>query len=283
MSRIAYVNGSYVPAADACVHIDDRGYQFGDSVYEVVAVRRGKIIDLDPHLDRLWRSMGELAMAAPMARGPMRLVLKEVMQQNRIKDGILYIQVTRGVAARDHAFPATSVPSLVITGRRLDYNKVRARAEKGVAASSQPDMRWQRCDIKSTSLLPNVLAKQAAREAGGFEALMVDEDGYVTEGSSTNIWIVTRDGKLMTRSTSDNILAGITRARVKAIAEGLQMTVVEDRFTLDDAKHAKEVFLTSTTSCATPIIELDGEKIGDGTPGPVAERLVESYFSFTDG
>lgn len=282
MSRIAYVNGAYVPTTDAFVHINDRGYQFADGVYEGITVRNSDMIDLEPHLDRLWRSMRELKMDEPMARGPMRLVLKELIRRNRISDGFLYIQITRGEAVRDHAFPAFSVPSFVATCRRLDLNGVRARAAKGVAASTQPDIRWGRCDIKSTSLLPNILAKQAAKEAGGFEAVLVDENGYVTEGSSTNMWIVTKDGKLKTRATNDNILAGITRARVKTIAEGLQMPIEECSFTVEEALEAQEMFQTSSTSCATPIIALDGKQIGDGTPGPVAKRLVDAYFDFMD-
>ncbi len=282
MSRIVYVNGSYVPTSEAYVHINDRGYQFADGVYEGVSVRGGKTIDLEPHLDRLWRSMTELDMSAPMGRAPMRLVLKEVIRRNRVADGFLYLQVTRGEAVRDHAFPEVSIPSFVVTCRRLSFDAVRARAAKGVAASTQPDIRWGRCDIKSTSLLPNILAKQAAREAGAFEAVLVDKDGFVTEGSSTNIWIVTKDGKLQTRTIEDNILAGITRARVKTIAEGLQMAVEEGRFTVEDAKDAQEMFFTSSTSCAMPIVELDGQKIGDGTPGPVAQRLIDAYFSYTD-
>lgn len=280
MSRVAYVNGAYVPTTDALVHINDRGYQFADGVYEGVTVHKGNMIDLEPHLDRLWRSMNELKMAEPMARAPMRLVLQELIRRNRIKDGFLYIQVTRGEAVRDHAFPAFSVPSFVATCKRLDLSGVRARAGKGVAASTQPDIRWGRCDVKSTSLLPNILAKQAAKEAGGFEAVLVDENGMVTEGSSTNIWIVTKDGKLKTRTTNDNILAGITRARVKTIAEGLQIAVKEEAFSVEEALAATEMFLTSSTSCATPIVELDGKKIGDGTPGPVAGRLVDAYFDF---
>lgn len=282
MSRVAYVNGSYVPMADAYVHINDRGYQFADGVYEGITVSKGKMIDLEPHLDRLWRSMRELDMDAPMQRGPMRLVLAELIRRNRVSDGFLYLQVTRGEAVRDHAFPAFSVPSFVATCRRLNLNAVKTRANKGVSASTQPDIRWGRCDVKSISLLPNILAKQAAREAGGFEAVLVDAGGFVTEGSSTNMWIVTQDGTLKTRPTEDNILAGITRARVKTIAEHLQIPVREESFTVEEALAAKEMFLTSSTSCALPITALDGKKIGDGTPGPIAKRLINAYFDFMD-
>ena len=283
MSRVAYVNGAYVPTADAFVHINDRGYQFADAVYEGVTVRRGKMIDAEPHLDRLWRSMGELRMAEPMSRGPMRLVLKELIHRNRISDGFLYIQVSRGEAVRDHAFPAEAISSLVATCRRLDLESIRKRANKGVAASSQPDIRWGRCDIKSTALLPNILAKQAAREAGAFEAVLVDANGHITEGSSTNVWIVDANGKLKTRTTKDNILRGITRMRVTDISASLQLPVVEESFTVEEAQAAQEMFITSATTCATPIVELDGKKIGDGTPGPVAKRLMEAYFDFMDG
>lgn len=282
MSRVAYVNGAYVPTSEAYVHINDRGYQFADGVYEGVSVRRGKLIDLQPHLDRLWRSMDELAMLSPMQRGPMTVVFNEVVRRNRIKDGFLYVQVTRGVAVRDHAFPDYAEPALVVTCRRLDFDAVRKRTLSGISGSTQPDIRWGRCDVKSTSLLPNILAKQAAREEGAFEAVLVDAEGFITEGSSTNMWIV-KDGRLVTRSIEDNILSGITRMRVKDIAAKLQISIEERAFSVEDALNADEMFLTSSTSCAMPIVELDGHKIGDGTPGPVAQRLVDAYFNFTDG
>lgn len=282
MSRIAYVNGAYVPMTQAVVHINDRGYQFADGVYEGVSVRRGKLIDLEPHLDRLWRSMRELKMHEPMGRRAISFVFSEVVRRNRISDGFLYVQITRGVAPRDHAFPTDPImPALVVTCKRLSFDGVRERAEKGVKASLQPDQRWARCDVKSTSLLPNILAKQAAREADAFEAVMYDENHMVTEGSSTNIWMV-KASKLITRSTNDNILAGITRMRVKDLAEKLQLSMEERAFSIEEAKNADEMFLTSSTSCAMPIVALDGQKIGDGTPGPVAKRLIEAYFSYTD-
>ncbi|WP_262691914.1 D-amino-acid transaminase [Kordiimonas aestuarii] len=278
MSRISYVNGAYVPHRDAAVHIDDRGYQFADAVYEGVTVRHGRMVDLEPHLERLWRSMGELRIAPPMERGPMRFVFREVIRRNRIENGFLYIQISRGVARRDHAFPTTPThPSLIVTLKRLDVDGVIKRAEKGVKAFAEPDIRWGRCDVKSTSLLPNILAKQAAKEKGGFEAVLVDRDGFVTEGSSTNMWIVKEDGTVQTRATTDNILPGITRATLLKLAGELQIRVVEEAFTLEDARGAAEMFLSSSTGCATPIVELDGHKIGDGTVGPVAKRLVEAY------
>jgi D-alanine transaminase len=282
MSRIAYVNGAYVPHSRAAVHIEDRGYQFGDGFYEVIAVRRGRLIDEGPHLGRLARSLRELQIKAPMGHRALRFILREVVRRNRTRDGLLYMQVTRGVARRDHAFPADVPPALVITCRRFDFTAVIARAAGGVKAISQPDIRWGRCDIKSTSLLPNAMAKQAARQAGAFEALLVDKDGYVTEGSSTNVWMVTPEGTLVTRAVTDNILSGITRATVKVIAEELQMRVEERPFSLEEAKEATELFLTSATSCAMPVVALDGGKIGDGTPGPVATRLMNAYRRYMD-
>jgi len=282
MSRIAYVNGAYVPMDMAFVHIEDRGYQFADGVYEGITVAGGKLVDLEPHLDRLERSLRELQIDMPMGRRAMAIVFKETIGRNRLRDAFLYIQVTRGVAKRDHPFPAEAVPTLVVTARRLDLAAVKARAEVGIKVSSQPDIRWGRCDVKSISLLPNILAKQAAREAGSFEAVLYDEDGHVTEGSSTNIWMVAKNGTLVTRSTGDNILPGITRATLMKIAGELQMKVEERAFTLEEAKSASEMFLTSSTSCAMPIVEFDGAQIGDGTPGATAKRLAEAYWAYID-
>jgi len=282
MSRVAYVNGAYVPMQNAVVHIEDRGYQFADGVYEGITVAGGKLIDLEPHLDRLERSLRELQIDMPMGRRALSVVFKETVRRNRLQDAFLYIQVTRGVAKRDHPFPANAVSALVVTARRLDLNGVKARAEVGIKVSSQPDIRWGRCDVKSIALLPNILAKQAAREAGGFEAVLYDQQGYVTEGSSTNIWMVSADGVLVTRSTDDNILPGITRATLMTIAAELQMKVETRAFTLDESKSAAEMFLTSSTSCAMPIVEFDGTPIGDGTPGTTAKRLAEAYWAYID-
>ncbi len=282
MSRVAYVNGAYVPMDMAFVHIEDRGYQFSDGVYEVVSIRRGKCIDMEPHLDRLWRSMNELQIEEPMARSSMKVVMAETIRRNRLPDAILYIQISRGVARRDHPFPSNTPSSLVMTCRRFNFDAVKERAKTGVKVISQPDNRWGRCDIKSISLLPNVLAKQAARENGGFEAIMVDDKGYVTEGSSTNTWMVSADGKLVTRPTKDNILPGITRAAILSIARELQMPIEERAFTLEEAKTASEMFLTSSTSCAMPITHLDDTTIGTGKPGPIVARLVERYWVMMD-
>lgn len=279
MPRYAYVNGRYVDHRHAQVHIEDRGYQLADGVYEVVGVRDGRLIDEAPHIDRLDRSLGELRIAWPVSRATLGFIIRELMRRNRLRDGLVYIQVTRGVARRDHAFPTAPVrPALVLTTR----NGRRAEADPGpgIAVKSQPDIRWERCDIKTVALLPNVLAKQAARESGAYEAWLVDGEGRVTEGASTNAWIVTRDNELITRQTDSGILAGITRHTLKGLANELQLKLVERPFTLAEARQAKEAFITSATSFVTPVVRVDGEPVGDGKVGPMARRLREEYVRF---
>ncbi len=283
MSRIAYVNGRYVPLRDAFVHIEDRGYQFADGVYEGIAVRKGGPVDRDPHIARLYRSMAELAITPPVAQRAWPFLLNTMIRRNHIRDGFLYIQVTRGVARRDHPFPSESLTSLVITCRPVNFDAVARRARGGVAAITARDERWPRADIKSISLLPNILAKQKAREAGAFEAVLVDGEGLVTEGSSTNIWIV-KDGVAITRSAAFNdqfnILAGITRATLMQVAKTHDIQVKEAAFSVADALKADEMFLTSSTGCVTPIVTLDGTAIGTGTPGPIGLALVEAYMAY---
>jgi len=279
MARYAYVNGRYVDHREAHVHIEDRGYQLSDGVYEVVGVRDGRLIDETPHIDRLDRSLSELRIAWPVSRPVLGFILRELMRRNRLRDGLIYMQVTRGVARRDHAFPSKPVkPALVITTQ----HRKRAEADpgQGVAVKTTPDIRWARCDIKTVALLPNVLAKQAARESGAFEAWMVDAEGRVTEGASTNAWIVTKDDELVTRQTDHGILAGITRHTLKSLAGALQLKLVERPFTLAEAKKAKEAFITSATSFVTPVVKIDGVPVGDGRVGPTARRLREEYVRF---
>lgn len=273
MSRIAYVNGRYVPHGTAAVHVEDRGYQLGDGVYEVCEVRDGRLIDEVRHLERLERSLAELRIRRPLGKVPLGLVVRELVRRNRLTEGIVYLQVTRGVAPRDHAFPAADTPAaLVITAKRISLATRDARAEAGVAVITVPETRWARVDIKSIGLLPNVLAKQAAREAGAFEAWFVDRDGYVTEGSSTNAWIVTPEGVLVTRQADTSILRGITRSVVLDLLPEAQR--FEERpFSLKEALSAREAFLTSATAGVTPVIKIDGQPIGAGTPGPVARSF----------
>ena len=277
MSRVAYVNGQYVPHGHATVHIEDRGYQFADGVYEVWSVFDGKLADFEGHMTRLHRSLNELKIEIPMSAGALGVVLRETIRRNRVRDGIVYLQVTRGTSPRDHAFPAEAAPSVVITAKRIDLSKGRKMAENGAAGVTQPDIRWGRCDIKTVGLLPNVLAKQAAREKGAYECLMYDEMGLITEGSSTNAWIVDENGRLRTRDTQANILRGVTRTAILKLAEAEGIELDERPFSVDEAKRAREVFVTAASSFVMPLVSLDGVKIGDGRPGPIATRLREVY------
>jgi D-alanine transaminase len=277
MSRIAYVNGRYRLHADAVVHVEDRGYQFADGVYEVIAVQRGRMVDEGPHLSRLDRSLSELRIPWPMSRRALRVVLVEVIGRNRIIDsGLVYLQITRGVAPRSHAIPSATASSLVVTARPLPPFD-RDAARKGVAVITIPDIRWKRCDIKTVSLLPNVLGKQQAIDAGAFDAWMIDSDGAVTEGTASNAWIVSAAGELVTRQASSAILNGITRCAVFEIAADQGFRLVERPFTVPEAKSAAEAFQTSTTSLVRPVVRIDDTMIGDGKIGPLTERLLDFY------
>jgi D-alanine transaminase len=278
MSRIAYVNGVYRPHRDAVVHVEDRGYQFADGVYEVWSVFDGRLADFDAHMTRLHRSLTELRIAVPMSRESLTQVLRETVRRNRVRDGIVYLQVTRGTARRDHPFPAEgTAPSVVVTSRAVDVAKAEAAAKKGVAVITQPDIRWGRCDIKTVGLLPNVLAKQAARERGAYEAWMVDEMGLVTEGGSTNAWIVDEHGVLRTRDAQANILRGCTRAALLDLIAETGVAFEERAFTVEEAKRAKEAFFTAAGAWVMPAISIDGARVGDGKPGPLTKILRARY------
>ena len=283
MSRIAYVNGRYVPHRAAQVHVEDRGYQFADGVYEVCEVRGGRLVDERRHMDRLTRSLSELRIAMPMPRNALGVVLRETVARNRVRDGIVYLQVSRGVARRDHAFPAAATqPSIVVTARNHDINKLEQGAGDGIAVISVPDNRWERVDIKSVGLLPNVLAKQAAREAGAKEAWFVDAKGFVTEGSSTNAWIVTRDGAVVTRPADFGILRGITRTVVLEIIAEQGLKLEERPFTMDEAYAAREAFITSATQFVTPVVRIDGKPVGNGAPGLTATALRRDFHRYAE-
>jgi len=278
--RFAYVNGAYVRHGDASVHIEDRGYQFADGVYEVCAVKDGKLLDEDGHFARLERSLAALDIDEPVPMHSLKLIGRHVLRLNRLQDAILYIQISRGVAPRDHAFPKTApAPALVVTAKRLDWAKQDRLAEQGVGLISMADERWARCDIKSTSLLPNVLAKQKAKAEGGFEAMLKDEDGFVTEGSSSTIFIVDADGALVTRALGPEILPGITRETVIKIAADEKIPVIERPFTVADAQTAREVFITSASSFVLPVVQIDQKPVGNGNPGSVATRLRSAYIA----
>ncbi len=281
MGRYAYVNGRFVRHGEACVHVEDRGYQFADGVYEVWAVLDGRLADNAGHMERLERSLGELRIPMPMSQAALSLVLREAIRRNRVREGLVYLQVTRGVAPRDHAFPDPSVtPSLVITAKAVDWAAAEAKAAKGVAVVTTPETRWARCDIKSVALLPNVLAKQAAREKGAAEAWFVDELGLVTEGSSSNAWIVDQHGMLRTRDLNANILRGITRKSLIALIEAEGLELSETPFTPAEAKAAREAFITSASAFVLPVVSVDGAIVGDGRPGPVAKTLRALYLNY---
>ncbi|HEY5082743.1 MAG TPA: D-amino-acid transaminase [Bauldia sp.] len=274
MLRVAYVNGRYVPHAQAAVHVEDRGYQLGDGVYEVCEVSGGRLVDERRHIARLDRSLAELRVRWPMTPAALGVVLREVVRRNRVVDGLVYLQVTRGVAPRDHAFPVAAVsPALVVTAKSIPIASRDARAAEGVAVITVPDNRWARVDIKTIALLPNVLAKQMAHEAGAFEAWFVDREGFVTEGASTNAWIVSADGGLVTRPAETGILRGVTRTVLLDVAAGEGLRLEERRFSVAEALAAREAFLTSATTAVTPIVRIDGKNVGNGRPGPLANRL----------
>ncbi|HQT88485.1 MAG TPA: D-amino-acid transaminase [Acidiphilium sp.] len=272
MSRIAYVNGRYVAHHAAMVSIEDRGYQFGDGVYEVVPIYRSTFIDADLHLARLARSLRELEIPAPMGDAALRSVLMMVARRNRVRDGIVYLQITRGVARRDHAFPARIIPSMVVTARPGPPMPTDIDGWAG-GAITVPDIRWGRCDIKSVNLLPNVLAKQAARRAGVYEAILIGPADQVMEGSSTNVWIVDHDGVLRTRRLDHHILPGCTRAALAGLLAENTISFREDGFDLATLKRAREVFLTSATSLVKPITTIDGQPIGNGAVGTITAQL----------
>lgn len=278
MSRIAYVNGRYLPQPDASVNIEDRGYQFGDGIYEVVHLYRGRTVDEDRHLDRLERSLREIRLPMPMARDALRLVLREVARRNRVTEGLIYMQVTRGVARRDHAFPKVPVPpALVVTVKRIPPYPA-SIDNWGGTAITQPDQRWARCDIKTVNLLPNCLARQAAREQGAIEAVLFDPDtGMVTEGAATSFWIVDEHGVIRTPPLDHSILPGCTRAALLAELAEAGIAVEHRPFSLEEMRRAREAFLTSATSFVKPILRIDGAPVGDGTVGPVARRLFDIF------
>jgi len=263
------------------VHIEDRGYQFADGVYEVIAVVGGRPLDEEPHLARLTRSLAELRIAAPMSNAALRVVIREVIRRNGARDGILYVQITRGVAARDHAFPATARPVLVVTSRRKRPVDPRA-VDAGVAVITIPDIRWQRCDIKSVALLPNVLGKQRAKEDGAFEAWQVDREGNVTEGTSTNAWIVTSDSTVVTRQADSAILNGVTRLAVLDIIRREGYSFVERAFSVAEAKSAPEAFLTSTVLDLLAVVSIDRAAVGSGQPGPLTRKLRQCYLAHAE-
>jgi len=283
VSRIAYVNGRYLPRSDAAVHIEDRGYQFADGVYEVCEVRDGRLIDERRHMERLLRSLSELRIPLPMSLSALSIVMHQVVRRNGVRDGIVYLQITRGVARRDHAFPPPGTrPAVVVTANRIDPEKNERLAADGIAVVTLPDNRWDRVDIKSISLLPNVLAKQAAREQGAREAWFVAADGMVTEGSSSNAWIVTKENEVVTRQADTAILRGITRTVLLDVLKAQDLTLRERPFTVEEALVAREAFITSASQTVMPVVRIDGRPIGNGAPGLLAAALRRDFHEFAE-
>jgi D-alanine transaminase len=283
MPRISYVNGQYVKHADAMVHIEDRGYQFADGVYEVCEIRHGYIVDITRHLDRLDRSLRELRIAAPMSRKALVQVIRETVRRNKVRNGLFYMQVTRGVARRDHVFPAEGIkPSLVVTAKSTDPSVIARKNANGIKAITVPDNRWDRVDIKTVGLLSNAMARQQAKEAGAQEAIYIDRDGFVTEGAATNIWIVDPDGTLVTRPAEHGILRGITRTTLMEVGARLGLKIVERNFTVNDMLDAREVFITAATSICFPVISVDGKTIANGHPGSVSQNIREAFFDVAE-
>lgn len=278
MSRIAYINGRYLPRGQATVAIEDRGFQFADGVYEVCEVRGGRLVDERRHMVRLDRSLNELRIARPMSAAALSIVLRETVRRNRVRDGIVYVQITRGGARRDFPFPqADTRPSVVVTARSNDLARLEQLAAEGIAVITVPDIRWQRVDIKSVALLPNVLAKQTAREQGAREAWLVDAQGRVTEGASSNAWIVSRDGKLITHPVGRDILPGITRSVVIDVINTQGLAFEERAFSVEEAYAAREAFVTSASQIVLPVVSIDGRPIGNGAPGLIATALRRAY------
>jgi len=283
MSKIAYVNGRYVRHADAAVHIEDRGYQFADAVYEVCEIRDGFIVDLTRHMNRLERSLGELRIKMPMSRAALTVVLREVLRRNRVKNGLFYLQISRGVARRDHAFPTVeTVPAIVVTAKSTDPKALVKKNATGIKTITLPDNRWGRVDIKTVGLLPNAMARQQAKDSGAHEAIYIDAEGMVTEAASTNVWLVDADGTLVTRPADHGILRGITRTTLMDVAKKLDMPVAERKFSTQDMLAAREVFLTSATGIAIPVVMIDGKPVANGHPGIISQKIRDAFFEVAE-
>lgn len=281
MTRIVYVNGRYVPYAEAAVHVEDRGFQFADSIYEVCEVREGRLVDEARHMARLKRSLGELRIRQPMSAAALGHVMRQVVRRNRVRDGLVYLQVSRGAAPREFLFPDPDLPPTVVClARPASRAGIDARAEVGIAVKSTPDIRWRRCDIKTVMLLPACLAKEAARKDGAREVWFVDEQGYVTEGGSSNAWIVDAEGSVITRQLGLDILPGVTRATLLDALGAEKVRLIERPFLLTEAYPAREAFITSATQTVMPVVRIDGRPVGDGKPGPIVQRLRQKFHHF---
>ena len=279
MSRVAYVNREYTEYKKSYIHIEDRGYQFADGVYEVFAIIDSKIVDYDGHIKRLYRSLNELSISSPIQKKSYKFHINEIIKRNIIKDGLVYLQVTRGVASRDFKFPKNSKSSIVIIGKNTPSNYYHNNFNKGIKVKTTKDLRWKRVDIKSLNLLPPVLAKQYAADNDCEEAWLLDDDGYITEGSSSNAWIV-KNKTVITRPVSSSILNGITRSTLIKSLSKVGYNFIERRFNLNDIKNADEAFITSATQFVMPVIAVNNIKIGNGRVGEFAQIFKEIYFKY---
>lgn len=274
MSRTVYVNGEYLPEEDAKISVFDRGFLMADGVYEVTSVLESKLIDFAGHMARLARSLSELEMAAPVSDSAMEEIHRELLHQNNVDEGLVYLQVTRGAADRDFVYPVDATPSLVLFTQKKILTETPA-SQNGIKIIAIEDIRWGRRDIKTVQLLAPSMGKMAAKAAGADDAWLV-EDGFVTEGTSNNAYIVAGD-KIVTRDLSNSILHGITRAAVLRFAREAQMEIEERPFTIEEAQKADEAFITSASTFVCPVVDIDGVALGDGKPGAVAKRLREIY------
>jgi D-alanine transaminase len=280
MTRIIYVNGRYLPYAQATVHAEDRGFQFADAVYEVCEVKDGRLVDETRHMGRLARSLSELGMPQPMAAGAWSRVLRETVRRNRVRDGLVYLQVSRGAGPRNFLFPSPDTPPTVVClARRVSPAQQEAQAEAGIGVKTMPDPRWDRCDIKTVMLLPAALAKEAARAEGAREAWFFDAEGHVTEGASSNAWIVDGEGRLVTRQADPAILRGITRTTLIDVLKREGVELIERPFTVAEARAAREAFVTSATNIVMPVVTIDGHPVGNGAPGLLTQRLRAEFHS----
>ncbi|MGZ5851675.1 MAG: D-amino-acid transaminase [Hyphomicrobium sp.] len=282
MTRIVYVNGRYLPYAKAAVHVEDRGFQFADAVYEVCEVRNGRLVDEPRHMARLARSLAALQIEAPMSAAALAHVMRETIRRNRVRHGLVYLQVTRGEGPREFNFPGSAPRTVVCLARPLSAATQKSAVEAGIAVKTMPDIRWRRSEIKTVMLLPAVLAKEAAKRHGAREAWFVDDKGFVTEGASSNAWIVTHDGTVITRQIDPAILAGVTRATLMDVLKQEKLELQQRPFRIEEALQAREAFITSATNTVTPVVRIDGKAVGDGKPGPISRRLRSKFHQFAD-
>lgn len=277
MAKIAYVNGWFSLQSEASINIEDRGLQFGDAVYEVWAFKDYKLMDEAGHFTRLQRSLDELGIDYQVNQTSMKLVIMELIRKNRVRDGMVYLQISRGTAPRDHKYPDDVMPNVIFTVKPLNFASLNAKAQKGIKITFLSDNRWGRVDIKTTNLLGNVIAKQYALDNGFDDVWYFDKDGFITEGTSNNAWIIDENDNLITREISNDILSGITRKSVIEAASQLGLKIIERKFTIDEARNAKEAFITSATQFVMPVVKMDQNTIGGGSIGLLASKLRTQY------